>query len=94
MKKCLERYNPSYTLFIMKTAISIPDDIFISADHLAKRLNMSRSELYTRAIQQYLSECRHYGITEKLDKVYASENASIDPAILNAQALSIPEEEW
>ncbi len=78
----------------MKTAISIPDDIFVSADHLAKRLNMSRSELYTRAIQQYIAECRHAGVKEKLDQVYASGNASVDPAVLNAQAISIPMEEW
>jgi len=78
----------------MKTAISIPDNIFISADHLAKRLNMSRSELYTRAIQQYITECRHAGVKEKLDQVYASENASVDPTVLNAQAISIPMEEW
>ncbi len=78
----------------MKTAISIPDDIFISADHLAKRLNMSRSELYARAIQQYIIEYRHTGVKEKLDQVYASENASVDSAVLNAQAISIPMEEW
>jgi metal-responsive CopG/Arc/MetJ family transcriptional regulator len=78
----------------MKTAISIPDNIFVSADHLAKRLNMSRSELYTRAILQYIAECRHAGVQEKLDQVYASENASVDPAVLNAQAISIPMEEW
>ncbi len=78
----------------MKTAISIPDDIFITADRLAKRLSMSRSELYTRAIQQYVAECRHAGVKEKLDQVYASENASVDPAVLNAQAISIPLEEW
>ena len=78
----------------MKTAISIPDDIFVSADRLAKRLNVSRSELYTRAVQQYIAECRHTGVKEKLDQVYASENASVDPAVLNAQARSIPVEEW
>jgi metal-responsive CopG/Arc/MetJ family transcriptional regulator len=78
----------------MKTAISIPEDIFVSADHLAKRLNMSRSELYTRAVQQYIAECRHAGVKEKLDQVYASENAPVDPAVLNAQAISIPMEEW
>jgi len=78
----------------MKTAISIPDDIFISADHLAKRLNMSRSELYRRAIQQYIAEYRHTDVKEQLDQVYASENASVEPAVLNAQAVSIPMEEW
>ena len=78
----------------MKTAISIPDDIFISAEHLAERLNISRSELYTHAIRRYVVECRHTGVKEKLDEVYASENSSIDPALLKAQGLSIPEEEW
>lgn len=78
----------------MKTAISIPDDVFVLADSLAKRLCMSRSELYTRAIKQYVAECRHTGVREKLDEVYASENACVNPAIGDAQARSIPPEEW
>ena len=78
----------------MKTAISIPNDIFVSAEHLAKRLNMSRSELYTHAIKQYIADCRHTGVKEKLDQVFASDNSSIDPAVLDAQAISIPREEW
>jgi len=78
----------------MKTAISIPDDVFVSADSLAKRLHMSRSELYARAVQQYVAEWRHAGVKEKLDQVYASENSSIDSAVLNAQAASIPGDEW
>ena len=55
---------------------------------------MSRSELYTRAIKQYIAECRHTGVKEKLDQVYASDSVSIDPAVLVAQAISIPMEEW
>ncbi len=78
----------------MKTAISIPNDVFISADRLAKRLNVSRSELYTRAIKLYIAECRHTGVKEKLDQVYATDNASIDPAVQDAQAISIPMEKW
>ncbi len=79
----------------MKTAISIPDDLFVSAERLAKRLHMSRSELYARAVQQYVAECRHVGVKEKLDQVYASERTSVvDSAVLNAQAASIPNEEW
>ena len=78
----------------MKTAISIPDEIFISADRLAKRLHMSRSELYARAVKEYVVECRHAGVKEKLDQIYASENASIDSTVLIAQDASIPGEEW
>jgi predicted DNA-binding protein len=42
-------YNQSYTLN-MKTAISLPDEVFESAEQLAKRLGKSRSELYALAI--------------------------------------------
>lgn len=38
----------------MKTAISIPDDVFRRAEVLAKRLGMSRSELFTRAAVEFL----------------------------------------
>ena len=55
---------------------------------------MSRSELYTQAIQKYIAKCRYAGVKEKLDQIYAAENSSVDPAILNAQAISIPREEW
>ena len=65
-----------------------------SADRLAKRLHMSRSELYARAVQQYVAESLHTGVKEKLDQIYASENTSIDSAVLFAQAASIPSEEW
>ena len=78
----------------MKTAISIPEDVFVSADRLAKRLHMSRSELYARAVQQYVAESLHTGVKEKLDQIYASENASIDSTVLIAQDASIPSEEW
>jgi metal-responsive CopG/Arc/MetJ family transcriptional regulator len=78
----------------MKTAVSIPDEIFASADRLAKRLQMSRSELYARAVELYVTECRHTGVKEKLDEVYMSESESVDQAVLNAQAASISMEEW
>ena len=61
---------------------------------MAKQLNMSRSELDTHAIKQCIAECRHAGVKEKLDQVYASEAAAVDPAVLNAQAIAIPMEEW
>ena len=39
----------------MKTAISLPDEVFESAEKLAKRLKVSRSELYSRALAEYLA---------------------------------------
>jgi metal-responsive CopG/Arc/MetJ family transcriptional regulator len=40
----------------MKTAISLPNDVFESADELAQRLGISRSELYATAVAEYLAE--------------------------------------
>ena len=78
----------------MKTAISIPDDIFSSADRLAKQLQMSRSELYARAVKRYIAECRHTGVKEKLDEVDGFEAEPVDPAVMNAQTASITREKW
>src|SRR6187551_3736952 len=41
--------------FGMKTAISLPDDVFERAENTAKRLKLSRSELYARALSEFLS---------------------------------------
>lgn len=38
----------------MKTAISVPNRVFQHGERLAKRLELSRSELYSRALAEYL----------------------------------------
>ena len=38
----------------MKTAISLPDKTFQEAEKLAKRLRISRSELYARTLEHFL----------------------------------------
>lgn len=78
----------------MKTAISVPDNVFAQADRLAKQLQMSRSELYTRAVKEYIEEHRRSHVREKLDDLYSATPSGVDPAVLNAQAATIPEEEW
>jgi predicted transcriptional regulator len=39
----------------MKTAVSIPDDLFRRADELASQLGKSRSELYREALADYVA---------------------------------------
>ena len=58
----------------MKTAISLPDPIFHSAERLAARLGISRSELYRRAIETLLERHDQYEstITSQLDAVYGT----------------------
>ncbi len=65
----------------MKTAISIPDDVFVCADQFAKRQHLSRSELYTRAVSEYVEEHKTMQVREKLDEVYSTESSKPDPIL-------------
>lgn len=80
----------------MKTAISIPDPIYEAAEKLAKRLGVSRSQLYSRAVNSLIEQYRYSGVTERLDAVYEvnPESGRLDQDIEELQSRSIAEEEW
>ncbi len=73
----------------MKTAISLPDATFEEAEQLAKRLGMSRSELYTTALEKFLETQRRDSIKEALNNFYSEEDSSLDPALIQMQMLSL-----
>ena len=68
----------------MKTAISIRDEIFAAAERTARALGMSRSELYARAVDEFVA--RHSGaqVTDRLNALYDDESASALDAGLEA----------
>ncbi|MEH1948282.1 MAG: ChpI protein [Nostoc sp.] len=78
----------------MKTAISIPDPLFEAAEEFAKRMGLSRSQLYAVALQEYLQSHKQDQITQQLDAVYADEDSSLDPLFVKLQAHTISEENW
>jgi metal-responsive CopG/Arc/MetJ family transcriptional regulator len=78
----------------MKTAISLPDDLFESADAMADRLGISRSELYARAMAEYLAKHRDEDITGRLNEIYSREPSGLDPAMRAAQARTLKSSEW
>ncbi len=78
----------------MKTAISIPDVIFEQAEAAAKELKMSRSELYTTALREFLNEKQSAHVLERLNQVYEQESSTLDPALTRLQASTLPVEEW
>jgi metal-responsive CopG/Arc/MetJ family transcriptional regulator len=75
----------------MKIAISIPDGVFHAAEQTAKRLSISRSALYTKAVEAFLEAHRTEGVTEKLNEVYGTEPACLDPLLARMQAASTVE---
>ena len=78
----------------MKTAISIPDEIFTAAEQTAKRLGVSRSELYSNAVRDYIESHIAEEITEKLNQVYRTEKSSLDPSLQSMQSSTLGREEW
>ena len=55
----------------MKTAVSVPDDLFAQADRLAKRSRRSRSEVYSAALREYVARHAPDEVTAGLDAVVA-----------------------
>jgi len=49
----------------MKTAISIPDPIFQAAEGLAHCLGISRSELYAKAVAEYMKSHKNKNVTKE-----------------------------
>ena len=64
----------------MKTAISIPDRVFRSAEQLAARLGISRSELYSNALAALVDKHQDDLITSRLNEIYGPdrEDSSLD----------------
>ncbi len=80
----------------MKTAISIPDPIFNQAEKLAHKQGISRSELYTKAIAEYIKEKKEKNVTEVLDSIYNDNSNTVDKEIYSIQysSLKVNEDKW
>jgi metal-responsive CopG/Arc/MetJ family transcriptional regulator len=78
----------------MKTAVSLPEDLFLMAEATARRLCVSRSQLYARAIADYLERTGADRVTEQLDAIYSGQRARLAPALHRAQLRSLPKDSW
>jgi predicted transcriptional regulator len=78
----------------MKTAISLPDDIFQQADRLARRLNKSRSELYREAVAEYVARHEPDAVTEALDRLADGMDTRLDAFSTDAARRALGRTEW
>jgi predicted transcriptional regulator len=78
----------------MKTAISLPDEVFEAAEELASELGVSRSKLYAEAVAEYVAHRRDDGITERLNEVYSKTLAAVDPVLHEMQSRTVGPDEW
>jgi metal-responsive CopG/Arc/MetJ family transcriptional regulator len=78
----------------MKTAISIPDELFEDAERLARRLKRSRSEVYRRALAEYVARHAPDHVTEQMDRVVEVLDEPADSFVSAAARRVLGRSEW
>ena len=78
----------------MKTAVSIPDEIFERAERLAKRDRRSRSELYAAALDEYVARHSPDEVTETMNLVCERMGEEKDTFIATASQRVLKSIEW
>ncbi len=85
--------SSGYT-FGMKTAISLPDEVFRDAERLARRLKKTRSELYREAVAEYVARHEPEAITEAIDRLTAEVDTRPDEFTSEAARRVLERSEW
>ena len=78
----------------MKTAISLPDDLFEGAERLARRTKKSRSRLFRDALREYLARHTPDHVTEAMDKALAEIGPTEDPFVSASARRILERSEW
>ena len=77
----------------MKTAISLPDELFAKAESTARRLGLARSQLFARAVEEFIREHDPQMVTDAIDNVIGDVDGGMDPVIVKMQSISIASEQ-
>ena len=78
----------------MKTAVSIPDEVFAGAERLARRTKKSRSRLFSDALKEYLARHTPEEVTEAMNKALAEIGEKSDPFVAAASRRVLARSEW
>jgi metal-responsive CopG/Arc/MetJ family transcriptional regulator len=78
----------------MKTAISLPDELFASADALARKLGIPRSRLVAEALAEYVAKHRSAGTTARINAVYEKEQSRVETDVRGAQRRTLGRSDW
>jgi metal-responsive CopG/Arc/MetJ family transcriptional regulator len=78
----------------MKTAISVPDDVFEGAERLARREGRSRSEVYSAALREYVARHSPDEIIDALDRLVGDLGDDVDPFVSAVSRRRLESTEW
>jgi metal-responsive CopG/Arc/MetJ family transcriptional regulator len=78
----------------MKTAVSIPDEVFEGAERLARRTKRSRSRIFSDALKEYLARHTPEEVTEAMNKAFDEIGETKDPFVSSATRRVLERSEW
>lgn len=78
----------------MKTAISVPNDVFELSEKLAKKLKVSRSQIFAMGVKKLGEEYDEEDIIARINAVCEEVNTSLDPFWKEMQSRTLPKDEW
>jgi len=78
----------------MKTAVSLPDELFLRADAFAKKTGRSRSQLYADALREFLRRRDDDEITEQMNLMCREVDTSLDEVYRRNAARMLEDEGW
>jgi len=78
----------------MKTAVSLPKDVFEKAEWLAKRARKSRSQLYCDALREYVARHSPDMVTEALDRAIEENGQPEERFVTLASVQTLARVDW
>ncbi len=78
----------------MKTAVSIPDEVFDKVERLAERERRSRSEVYSAALREYVARHSPDEVTEAMNRVCDQVGPEPDEFVAMAASRVLENVEW
>jgi metal-responsive CopG/Arc/MetJ family transcriptional regulator len=78
----------------MKTAVSVPDEIFNDVERLARRARKSRSQVYSDALKEYVARHAPDEITEAMNRVCEQVKGEKDTFAASASSRVLEQAEW
>jgi len=78
----------------MKTAVSVPDDVFEEAERYARKVGKSRSQLYGEALRQYLLRHVPDAVTAAMNEVCAKLDQDEDHFVRTASRQMLRRQSW
>jgi metal-responsive CopG/Arc/MetJ family transcriptional regulator len=78
----------------MKTAVSIPDDVFEKVERIARRARKSRSEVFSAALREYVARHAPEEVTEAMNRVCEKVGDEREPFVKAAARRVLEKTEW